>query len=904
MLAHRRGSVLAYAITLTALFLTMIVGTMAYFESSNKQATGEKWRSVAEQAARSGLDYVIAWGETTIDKTNRLPSIWEMNDGQTMDPVYQYALTLGGAPAYKSSTSALSASPEGELLGSKIGEYVMGRVGNYVVTFKSRIQQFRYSNDAPRQYRIGVIGRVRKITATGIDGNEGSDIVAERLLVATIGKEPFSRYAALIDIDAVKNWVPGEEVQGPVHINRGYLDSPKGRNLQRTNQTFKDERSFMRLYNVDPAKGFKAVSGKMPYPVFKDRVTMTVYSDGAGAESDDVPVGQTADDGVAYLSVDDKAVAQDGTGMLSNAFQAAENRTSWNGGPGPMLVASPIPLPANSRHRLNNVLGLPADKAIGDYKAWLDNLEDGVYVPNQDFVSNYTPGYTFKYGTAGNFYPAGGIYIRGNVEVMRTTVNGPFSYYLFQLGYGPASYHRCYFLRASRILPHTLEMRAFPAATGATGTMRDILSGGNINGNPNVSAAQLDAFFTGAQDNNTDDYRVNAFTNSYTKMAPVPTDYNTHPFNGIIMVDCSKYDTFRFMTDAQQKTSHPISGNIYALGDPGLPPNQPQKKQKLCGYTYERVSTNDDADPARASDSSRLTILTAGHIFVQNHILLESLLQAPGSIWDDPIGDNISIALSRDLVGLVADRQVLIGLAATDSNGARQKPGCIVHAAIAALGDPDTTAAGRKGVRAAWGSVTVEGLQTVFGLAGEKYDCVNLNGNVHAYGALADPSSGASPYRNQWTTYNDATGVNHRVFKATIPTSAWNAPPTDGAVFGGNPADRDMPGNPMMIPYTGINSTSTNPNSNTRGRLLVFGSVTQKKRGAVGAGNMGYDKDFRYDKRLMSIAPPIFPSNTSISMRVSMMDGASMVPRRGQTLTPNADLNFMAVDADKVIKPL
>ena len=51
MLHRRPGSVFAYAISLTAMMLTMVVGTMAYFESSNKQATSEKWRDVAEQAA-------------------------------------------------------------------------------------------------------------------------------------------------------------------------------------------------------------------------------------------------------------------------------------------------------------------------------------------------------------------------------------------------------------------------------------------------------------------------------------------------------------------------------------------------------------------------------------------------------------------------------------------------------------------------------------------------------------------------------------------------------------------------------------------------------------------------------------------------------------------------------------
>ncbi|MFN3431138.1 MAG: hypothetical protein ACK46X_14445, partial [Candidatus Sericytochromatia bacterium] len=310
MLKRRRGSVFAFAISLTAVFLTMIVATMAYFEASNKQAAGAKWREVAEQASRSGLDFVLGWGEATIDRYTKVPTSWEMEDGQAVDPIAAFGSSGGVALAtHGNPQEAVGAGgangPAGRVLGPLTQEYIIGRVGNNLITFKARLQQFRMSEDAPRQYRIAVAGRVRKINDKAIDGREKDDIVAERLLVATFGKEPFSRYAALIDVDAVKNWVPGEEVEGPVHINRGYLDSLGDRNLKFTTvgsgNTFDLERSFMKLHSAGGPGGFQTVGpvGKRSrnHPVFLERVSMTVYSDQSGAVD-----GPKSDDETTTLS--------------------------------------------------------------------------------------------------------------------------------------------------------------------------------------------------------------------------------------------------------------------------------------------------------------------------------------------------------------------------------------------------------------------------------------------------------------------------------------------------------------------------------------------------------------------------------------------------------------------------
>ena len=79
--------------------------------------------------------------------------------------------------------------------------------------------------------------------------------------------------------------------------------------------------------------------------------------------------------------------------------------------------------------------------------------------------------------------------------------------------------------------------------------------------------------------------------------------------------------------------------------------------------------------------------------------------------------------------------------------------------------------------------------------------------------------------------------------------------------------------------------------------LIIFGSISQKRRGALGVSNRSYDKDFRYDKRLMSIAPPMFPNSANIQMRVTMVQGPGDQPYRGGQAAKNPDLKFMGVSA-------
>lgn len=879
MFKARKGSMFAMAISLTAVFLTMIVGTMAYFEASAKSANSEKWRAVAEQAARSGLDFLIGWGEADLDRNTKLPASWEMNDGEARDPISAFASTPGiTIPGPIGTTSGLGANPAGRILGGQVGEYVLGRVGNYIVSFKARIQQFRMSEDAPRQYRIGVAGRVRKVSGTNVDGNEKEGIVAERLLIATIGKEPFSRYAALIDIDAVKNWVPGEIVQGPMHINRGYLDEgtmadddmQAGAALNESS-TFMQNRSFMKLHFVGGPGGFQQVGARPDHPEFHDTVSMTVINDkpGPGTANDDDTVGYTS-----TMTIDGQSPVASAA-RLGQIFKAPDNQGAMGGLTGPIPLSSPIPLPPSSRRRLATAVGCPPAKPISDLTFCNNTVAaggalDGVYVPTRGSYDTPTVGFNnLRYGGADN-YAAGGIYIRGNVEVMRMTVGNTaatrqFSYYLFQLGYGGTlgtpSYRRVYMIRADRVNKR-IRIRAFdrniafpgvPAGgqdaytnPWALSTLIARANGGN----------GIDEYFTSQAPDASQpaNFAINQGGNLLVELDRVPDDYSQFPFNGVIFID---------KTNGNQANN---TGNIFSLGCPGLPgnvpqlpgglPNNPFSKVTMFGSSMERVATyaNANANTSPAPAASKLTIVAAGHIFVQNHLVLEDLFRSGD--WSDPIGDNISINETKDLLGLVADRQVVLGLAAPDNianTANRQRLGTMIHGAIAALADPEPTS--RTGVRAYWGSVATEGLQQLFN-----------GGGTENYGVCNIATAGALPWN-----------------MPTIPT--WVGP------------DQGMPGNPYFMPYTTVNTKANNPNRQSRGRLVVFGSVTQKKRGAVGAGNNSFDKDFRYDKRLMSIAPPMFPNSATIQMRVSMVQGGGEQPYRGGQAAKNPDLKFMGVSA-------
>jgi hypothetical protein len=76
----------------------------------------------------------------------------------------------------------------------------------------------------------------------------------------------------------------------------------------------------------------------------------------------------------------------------------------------------------------------------------------------------------------------------------------------------------------------------------------------------------------------------------------------------------------------------------------------------------------------------------------------------------------------------------------------------------------------------------------------------------------------------------------------------------------------NYPSNPIMHGSI-FEPLGSNPNLSTRGKLVLFGSLTQKRRGIVGTGNVGYDKAFHYDRRLLSKAPPLFTSSTNMILK-------------------------------------
>jgi hypothetical protein len=872
---------------------------------------------VAEQAARSGLDLVMGWGESHLDRESKLPTAWETDDGKVIDPVSTFGATQSNTvlPLFTSINAAIAnPDPVGGRLGNQVSEYILSRVGNYVVTFKARVQQFRMSEDAPRQYRVGVAGRVRKVMpggVVGVDADEKAGIVSERLLVATIGKEPFSRYAALIDVDIVKNWVPGEIIQGPVHINRGYVDilnTPT--NMQSNNATFKDRRSKMLIHTTSGTGGFEAIGGRQT-PIFQERVSMTIMNDGNQALSDDnVSDADPAAPNKRYnsaIEVNDTGGAARhpgaASGTLANIFTHPDNFGALGGITGPVIMPSPVPFPPNSRQRIPAALGLPSGvspAAVEWYRfkngAAMNGstLRDGLYVPtiewSDDGPARMTGGDALRYDM-GDDRPSGGIYLRGNVEEMRMSVNGFVSYYMFQMGYGgsrgQSTVRRVYMVRADRA-NRQIRIRAFPRnITTYIGTQTvpgSTFTSGDTYLNPDALRLLLQAapgaandpgtYFSGpaagAPDAAVLNWAVTGTTDiQMTLDAPTPGQ-GAFPFNGIVFVDSSRHDPLNLVKniDGSVQTGVPMSGNIFALGD-----HEPDNKLSVLGSTVERVCTTTPPLPTGGvPPASKLTIVAAGSIFIQNSIMLEDLRNMPGSNnGTDPISDNVTLGVSRDLLGIVADRQVVIGLAAPRAN--RGQAGCVVHAAVAALRDPDATSAGainyRSGVPAYWGSFVTEGLQPLFANSAiERYQVVrHLNALPAGFFANA-------------------------VFP-TVPPSVWD-PET------AYPTEKGMPGVPIYAHpnYNSIIQNATNPNKVARGRLVMFGSVTQFKRGAVGAGNRSYDKDFRYDKRLMSIAPPVFPASTSIGLRVTAMYAPGDQPYRPAVSSPtNRDLNFMGVGA-------
>ena len=67
------------------------------------------------------------------------------SDGSVIDPVAGFMLSRLTAPTVRAKASQVMAP--GEILGQKVGEYVLSRTGNYLTTFKVRLQQYRITDD-------------------------------------------------------------------------------------------------------------------------------------------------------------------------------------------------------------------------------------------------------------------------------------------------------------------------------------------------------------------------------------------------------------------------------------------------------------------------------------------------------------------------------------------------------------------------------------------------------------------------------------------------------------------------------------------------------------------------------------------------------------------------------------
>ncbi len=910
----RPGSILATSISLVAVFLTLVIGSMVYVQNTMSQARTERLRTSAEEAARSGLELVLGWAEANIDQETRLPKTWDsMTDGQVIDPISGIMENAAAATATISTTLT-----PGSVIGVKQNEYVVGTQGQYITTFKARIQQFRISDDMPRQYRIGVVGRVRKVQPASraglgynnIDTNERESIVAERVIVAFVGKEVTSRYAALIDIDGVKNWVPGEVVTGPVHINRGYVDQTPWSSsavdiatasgiAPAASVPFRDLRSTMMLYiegeggNV----GFKAPSAPpadnvKKYPIFESQVTLTEIPGGSGdyKASDPATTAQPIAikiNGFNYHKNNSSALP------LLNAyhdkiFTAGENSTADRyGGPtasttyrGPLIVRQPIELPRSVRNALGGATGVPGEWLAQTNSGRWGGIPNGLYIPTPRFwaldtgngyidtVDVKADGYSFGGGQPA----AGGIYIRGEVELMRfgkgvnAGVDDHISYYLFQVSDGcrpnGTGNRRTYGVFADRI-NKTLALSALAPGRRLQGAGGVLSAAGSVTLGTVMSAANFnipintttwtpggDAPFS---------FKIGDASATGKRAFFKAPQYSDFPFNGVVYVDTVKADPAR-TSDTNGWRSMATTGNILALGNLGgtAAPSTNKTAFTIDSVNYENVATYKGTTPA--GPASKLTIMARGNIFIQNHLLVDGVYKqylAEASQSGNVSGatatgaartalGKIKLEHSRDVLGLVSDKQIVVGAAAprpaaVPASADKRRAGVVIMAAIAGLGDPAYTP---------WNeSIKVSHLSSPLSYVGS----FTTEGLMQAY------NQSEQYYINKTGTFDAA--------QATQPdnnANLYSAPGTANVTQG-------YPGNPIYDAegYEGaLTPLNNNPNiQGTRGRMIVFGSITQKKRGIVGQGNQSYDKDFVYDKRLLTIAPPIFPSSVNVQVR-------------------------------------
>ena len=862
MFARRRGSMLPFAIVMMGVILALVVGMMAWFNSSLKRSQEDRWRAVAADAAETGLSMMLAWARATVDKTRTTPPEWDVGDGVTANPLksmYESAEVRENAPAgglaasgRKKLTVGSPADPveAGDIIDEDgAGEFVVGRYGDYFATLRVRLQPFRITEGAPRQYKVGVAGRVRVYNSRGETAGpfRGSKLVADRVVVATIGKQPLSRFAALVDIDQVYNWAPGEIVEGPVHVNRGYVDTPAA--IRPGNFDMTMGRSKMVL-NV-PGPGFTAVGG-ITYPQFTDEITLTA----SDATDYDKAVKVSPSSVEQVLS--SAAYTAD---LARKIFKAPENQGKVAGGKaGPRSLKDPIAMPPNSRARLAGALGIPEGRGVNTLP-WFRDLPDGVYVPTASMSD----------GTANTYVAgepaAGGIYVRGEVEVMRMAVKGDRSYYVFQMGYNRAGWpRRCYVVAADRAAltmkvvalqrNRTLD-QCFPTPATMAAT---------IDGMGDTAGSTLDDFsliqLQGRPNNPADVFTTAANTGGF-------------PFSGLIFVDYSLHDPLRtddnitLRRPGHASHSAPLTGQILSLGDPA-PVKRPMSTTAFPATLAAGEVVCTEATTGTPPKASKLMIIAAGDIFIQNHLLVKSVVEQSGTTdtLDDLRRDRVSLTQTRDLLGIVSDKQILMGLAAP-SNPTRGQPGLAVTGALAALGDPhfnyreaknddfptDIANPGSIAGRAYRfrGSFNSEGLMEIMGVNDpERYDCVYPT------------AAGLGQYLNQpratlASRHFDTEGDNFRpLANTTRPYSPLYV--VDGPV----PA------------LAALGPPNPNPNREIRGNLVVFGSLVMKKRGAFGAGNVSYDKDFRYDQRLLTIAPPLFPNSLNITTNIARLDALGL----------------------------
>lgn len=941
----RSGSILATSLGLTTVFLTLMIGSMAYVSSSVNVSEADKMRSAAEDAARTGLEMVLGWAEQSIDRINKLPQEWEeLNDGQAFDPVQ--ALKRGSRPV--GDPNDLTRAEPGAILGRRTHELVVGvqkdpggleRV-RYVTSFKARVQQYRISENMPRQYLIGVAGRVRQVrrgAVVNVDDSERDTIKVERVILATVGKEATSRYAALTDIDLIRNWVPGELIRGPIHINRGYVDQPPfmvrggpfreiandqvlvgGQQLR-----LRDVRSGMDIAIAGQAgnPGFQEVNG-VKLPRFAQRVTMTEIRGNAEYPNNDPPAvpapapfsmvnanGQVwFNSGVITRNVSEQIFSTENSNPPGNRYGAQIR--------GPLPIDRPIQLPRSVRDSVGAALGRPSRVLqIDALRERWRNLPDGLYVPTARFWSEDAAEYGRAYdGTAdprASSNPSGGIYVRGNVEHLRITTNGNQTGYLFQVASSrdtgnnpapsPAQFaRRCYMVVADRI-EGRIDLYAWPrngmSLYGRDGQPGLIPAGG-------ITLPQLIAL--GEALGTTNDptaWSVQGVAGIKARLAG--RGARAPAFNGIIFVDPCQSDpaflgpTVAAGTPILSPPNHiAVTGHILNLGNPFERDNA----YRLDGHRGEVISTEfaraDDAAAGSPRPASKLTIMARGSIFIQNHLLVDSVYRAAvpaqtanfnprtGLANPDTLA-NLRVNQSLDLLGLVADQQVVVGLRAP-STTTRQEVGVAILGSISALGDPawrpwatdptqvlDISYFNRP--RRFVGSFTTEGL-------------MQLQGNYENYWILENAVGLPFPTVADWNE-NNANTPGGRPAPAQI---FWRT---------GGSTGRGFPGH-YMYEREGV-LPAANPNVDARGRLLVYGSITQKKRGIIGSGNTSYDKDFIFDQRLLSLAPPIFPASVNMILKTQMpFTPDNTINRRmpyrgarGQVVT-NEALSFMGTPSE------